>query len=126
MKIVPRILSFLLILQLLALSSVPPVRFEFSVQKGQGQLKPAKETHDNSGFLGQFSGFNKDEQTEIAEDDTENVESFHGLACAFGQTGTAARQSIHRSIHFYDRPQVFVKTSLFLLFHCWKIDMVEA
>ncbi|MCE2788418.1 MAG: hypothetical protein LW630_00740 [Saprospiraceae bacterium] len=125
MKIVSRLLSFFLILQLLALSTIPPVRIEFPIHGDQAYLNSAKETQDESGFLGQFSGFNKEEQTEISEDDTESIGTFQGLACDIRQFLQPGKVFLNKCNDLSDTPPGYVKKSLFLLFHCWKIDLFE-
>jgi hypothetical protein len=126
MKIAFHIVNISLILQLLALSGIPPqfMLGERMAEWGNTHIVSQGTLKDGSLLPGQFPGQSKDEQTEFFEDETIEYESFLHLAVLCkGQSMTT---------FFYQKQALFpegellylLKTPLFILFHCWKLDFL--
>lgn len=124
MKVLSRLLFFTLIFQLLALSSLPPAGG--IVLKEQNRLRGWKQAvlTDGSGILGQFTGFNKDEQNEITEDESEDFDDLSDCANYVGITLSVFSGVFLKTVLSSGIPVPVISRALFILFHCWKVDFL--
>jgi hypothetical protein len=123
MRLLSRFLFFTLIFQMLALSSLPPAVGSAVTERNKFRITKQAVLTNDTGVLGQFAGFNKEELNEITEDETEDFQPFpddtEGESStfspfAFGTSATNLSAGVLVPI---------VTRALFILFHCWKVDL---
>lgn len=124
MNLISRILWFSLIFQILALSSIPPAFAEVKNIYGKRAFDKQIGLGDYSGLMGQFGGFVKNEQDVFSEDDTENFNHFQGFIRGYTTDLPLVDFGLHSSSLLQTIIQIPLDVALFIMFHCWKLDLL--
>jgi len=124
MNLLSRFLCFTLIFQILALSSIPPSLADVNNQFGERNYEKQIRVSDHSGLLGQFGGFVKNEQDVLSEDDTENFNHFQGFIRGYTTDLPLVDFGVHSSSLLQTIIQIPLDVALFIMFHCWKLDLL--
>jgi hypothetical protein len=123
MNLISRFLWFPLIFQILALSSIPPSLSDVNNLHGKAALEKQIRVGDDSGLPGQFGGFVKNEQDIFTEDDTEDFHHFQGFIRESSSDLSLIDPGLRSGSLTFTAIRVPLDVALFIMFHCWKLDL---
>lgn len=123
MNLICRILWFVLIFQILALSAIPPAIAGCDLHVGKTEFNKQIRKGQDTGLPGQFGGFVKGEQDVVSEDDTEDFPQAHDgwIGVIHGLKPFLA--DLHVGKIITKIAPIPSGVALFIRFHCWKLDI---